>query len=105
MGVLAASADTLNKVQSIIAEQLGTDTGAVGADKKFADLGAVSLDTVEIMMALGAVRHLHRRGGRREDYHCAGGGGHDRGHEVRRCDGSLWCIAHTYPEIIVTSAP
>ena len=50
--VLAASADTLNKVQSIIAEQLGTDTGAVGADKKFADLGADSLDTVEIMMAL-----------------------------------------------------
>ena len=50
--VLAASADTLNKVQSIIAEQLGTDTGAVGAEKKFADLGADSLDTVEIMMAL-----------------------------------------------------
>ena len=50
--VLAASADTLTKVQSIIAEQLGTDTGAVGAEKKFADLGADSLDTVEIMMAL-----------------------------------------------------
>merc|ERR1711924_37230 len=41
----------------------------------------------------GAVRHLHRRGGRREDYHCAGGGGHDRGHEVRRCSLSiLHCI-------------
>ena len=50
--VLAASADTLTKVQSIIAEQLGTDAGDVGAEKKFADLGADSLDTVEIMMAL-----------------------------------------------------
>lgn len=50
--VMAASADTLTKVQSIIAEQLGTDAADVGADKKFADLGADSLDTVEIMMAL-----------------------------------------------------
>ena len=50
--VWAASAETLGKVQGIIAEQLGTDTDKVGADSKFVDLGADSLDTVEIMMAL-----------------------------------------------------
>ena len=49
---LAASAETLGKVQGIIAEQLGTDSDKVGADSKFVDLGADSLDTVEIMMAL-----------------------------------------------------
>merc|ERR1711924_93034 len=48
--VSAASADTLGKVQGIIAEQLGTDVEKIGADAKFVDLGADSLDTVEIMM-------------------------------------------------------
>jgi len=48
----AASADTLDKVRAIISEQLGTDLDAVAADAKFVDLGADSLDTVEIMMAL-----------------------------------------------------
>ncbi|CAL6409868.1 unnamed protein product [Bathycoccus prasinos] len=48
----AASGDTLDKVRGIISEQLGTDLDAVAADSKFVDLGADSLDTVEIMMAL-----------------------------------------------------
>jgi len=48
----AQSADTLDKVRAIISEQLGTDLDAVAADAKFVDLGADSLDTVEIMMAL-----------------------------------------------------
>uniref|UniRef100_A0A7S0SJN5 Acyl carrier protein n=1 Tax=Mantoniella antarctica TaxID=81844 RepID=A0A7S0SJN5_9CHLO len=48
----AAEADTLVKVRTIISEQLGTDLDAVAADAKFVDLGADSLDTVEIMMAL-----------------------------------------------------
>ena len=48
----AASTETLGKVQGIIAEQLGTDVDKVGSDVKFVDLGADSLDTVEIMMAL-----------------------------------------------------
>ena len=46
------SKETLDKVRSIISEQLGTDIDSVAADAKFVDLGADSLDTVEIMMAL-----------------------------------------------------
>jgi len=42
----------LSDVRAIIAEQLGADLDKVGPDAKFADLGADSLDTVEIMMAL-----------------------------------------------------
>ena len=38
-------------MRTIISEQLGTDLDAVAADA-FVDLGADSLDTVEIMMAL-----------------------------------------------------
>ncbi|KAK2080418.1 hypothetical protein QBZ16_000271 [Prototheca wickerhamii] len=45
-------ASVLSDVRVIIAEQLGTDVEKVNADAKFADLGADSLDTVEIMMAL-----------------------------------------------------
>ncbi|KAK9838130.1 hypothetical protein WJX81_003117 [Elliptochloris bilobata] len=45
-------ATVLEDVRSIIAEQLGTDLGKVTPDAKFVDLGADSLDTVEIMMAL-----------------------------------------------------
>ena len=48
----AQSDDTLGKVRGIISEQLGTDLDAIAADAKFVDLGADSLDTVEIMMAL-----------------------------------------------------
>ena len=42
----------LEDVRGIIAEQLGTDLEKVNPDSKFVDLGADSLDTVEIMMAL-----------------------------------------------------
>lgn len=48
----AADEDTVGKVRKIIAEQLGSDLDKVAADAKFVDLGADSLDTVEIMMAL-----------------------------------------------------
>ena len=46
------AAQVLADVQAIIAEQLGTDLNKVAPDAKFVDLGADSLDTVEIMMAL-----------------------------------------------------
>ena len=70
--------DTLEKVRTIISEQLGTDLDAVAADAKFVDLGADSLDTVEIMMALeeqfeitldeeGAGEDRHVQEGRRHD--------------------------------------
>ena len=42
----------LSDVRTIIAEQLGTTLEKVTAESKFVDLGADSLDTVEIMMAL-----------------------------------------------------
>ncbi|KAK9142128.1 hypothetical protein Syun_011528 [Stephania yunnanensis] len=48
----AAQQETLQKVQSIIAKQLSIDESAVIPETKFAELGADSLDTVEIMMAL-----------------------------------------------------
>lgn len=48
----AAAAETLQVVQSTIAKQLSVEEGAVTPETKFADLGADSLDTVEIMMAL-----------------------------------------------------
>ncbi|KAI3426654.1 Acyl carrier protein [Psidium guajava] len=47
-----AQPETLKTVQSIIAKQLSVDESTVAPDTKFADLGADSLDTVEIMMAL-----------------------------------------------------
>ena len=47
-----AMLQVLSDVRGIIAEQLGKDLDAVQQDSKFADLGADSLDTVEIMMAL-----------------------------------------------------
>ncbi|CAI5940555.1 unnamed protein product [Closterium sp. NIES-65] len=48
----AASPDTLTKVRGIIAQQLAVEVEKITADAKFVDLGADSLDTVEIMMAL-----------------------------------------------------
>ncbi|KAI3436671.1 hypothetical protein D9Q98_006087 [Chlorella vulgaris] len=48
----ADKAQVLSDVRGIIAEQLGTDLDKVAAESKFVDLGADSLDTVEIMMAL-----------------------------------------------------
>ncbi|KAL2247671.1 uncharacterized protein LOC105176643 [Sesamum indicum] len=47
-----AEPETLQVVQSTIAKQLSIDEGSVTPQTKFADLGADSLDTVEIMMAL-----------------------------------------------------
>ncbi|KAL5728529.1 hypothetical protein ACHQM5_001602 [Ranunculus cassubicifolius] len=47
-----ATAETLQTVQSMIAKQLSVEESTVTPDTKFADLGADSLDTVEIMMAL-----------------------------------------------------
>jgi len=53
--ITRATADktqVLSDVREIIAEQLGTDLEKIDASSKFVDLGADSLDTVEIMMAL-----------------------------------------------------
>jgi acyl carrier protein len=45
--------DTLAKVQEIVASQLGVDVAEVKPEASFAnDLGADSLDTVELVMAL-----------------------------------------------------
>ncbi|CDP01749.1 unnamed protein product [Coffea canephora] len=49
---LAAQPETLEIVQNTIAKQLSIDEATVTPQTKFADLGADSLDTVEIMMAL-----------------------------------------------------
>ncbi|KAA8541600.1 hypothetical protein F0562_022752 [Nyssa sinensis] len=47
-----AEPETLKIVQGIISKQLSVDESNVTPETKFADLGADSLDTVEIMMAL-----------------------------------------------------
>ena len=48
-----STADTQNKVRSIIAEQLGVKAEEVVDQASFTDdLGADSLDTVELVMAL-----------------------------------------------------
>ncbi|NJK35347.1 MAG: acyl carrier protein [Oscillatoriales cyanobacterium SM2_2_1] len=45
--------DTLKDVQEIVASQLGADINTVKPEASFAnDLGADSLDTVELVMAL-----------------------------------------------------
>lgn len=45
--------DILGKVQKIVSEQLGVDEAEVKPEANFAnDLGADSLDTVELVMAL-----------------------------------------------------
>ncbi|MDX2100215.1 MAG: acyl carrier protein [Leptolyngbyaceae cyanobacterium bins.59] len=45
--------EVFEKVQKIVAEQLGVDTAEVKPGASFAnDLGADSLDTVELVMAL-----------------------------------------------------
>ncbi|HAX79047.1 MAG TPA: acyl carrier protein, partial [Cyanobacteria bacterium UBA11372] len=45
--------DTFERVQKIVAEQLGVDAADVVPGANFAnDLGADSLDTVELVMAL-----------------------------------------------------
>ncbi|ONI15287.1 hypothetical protein PRUPE_3G035800 [Prunus persica] len=47
-----AQPETLLTVQSTIAKQLSIDESTVTPETKFVDLGADSLDTVEILMAL-----------------------------------------------------
>ncbi|CAM6125982.1 unnamed protein product [Calypogeia fissa] len=47
-----AKPETLSAVQGIIAQQLAVGVDKVVPEAKFADLGADSLDTVEIIMAL-----------------------------------------------------
>ncbi|MDJ1168328.1 acyl carrier protein [Roseofilum sp. BLCC_M154] len=47
------SDSTFEKVKSIVADQLGVDTAKITPQATFAeDLGADSLDTVELVMAL-----------------------------------------------------
>nr|YP_009244433.1 acyl carrier protein [Agarophyton chilense]AMK96675.1 acyl carrier protein [Agarophyton chilense]ASP44570.1 acyl carrier protein [Agarophyton chilense]UAD84397.1 acyl carrier protein [Agarophyton chilense] len=41
-----------DKVQNIVVNQLGVDKNKVTEDAKFASLGADSLDTVELVMAI-----------------------------------------------------
>ncbi|KAK1262963.1 hypothetical protein QJS04_geneDACA013562 [Acorus gramineus] len=47
-----AQPETLQIVQSTVAKQLSIDDSSVTPETKFADLGADSLDTVEILMTL-----------------------------------------------------
>jgi acyl carrier protein len=48
-----SEAEILDKVQKIVAEQLGVEASEVTPQASFAnDLGADSLDTVELVMAL-----------------------------------------------------
>jgi len=42
----------LEKVKSIVAEQLGVDAGEISLETSFDDLNADSLDVVELIMAL-----------------------------------------------------
>lgn len=55
----AADAETLKTVQDIIAKQLAVDSVKVLPESKFTDLGADSLDTVEIMMAIEEKFDVH----------------------------------------------
>lgn len=53
------SQTTLNKVQKIVADQLGIEPEKVKPEASFTeDLGADSLDTVELVMALEEEFHL-----------------------------------------------
>ncbi len=48
-----SQSDIFDKVKKIVAEQLSVETGTITAQSNFAnDLGADSLDTVELVMAL-----------------------------------------------------
>jgi len=50
---MAATEEVMGKVKKIIAEQLGVDEGEISNESHFIDdLGADSLDTVELVMAL-----------------------------------------------------
>jgi acyl carrier protein len=48
-----SQSEVLEKIQKIVSEQLGVDVGEVKPEANFQnDLGADSLDTVELVMAL-----------------------------------------------------
>ena len=50
---MTTETEIFEKVQKIVAEQLGVDVSEVKSEASFAnDLGADSLDTVELVMAL-----------------------------------------------------
>eukprot|EP00747_Dinoflagellata_sp_TGD_P156779 gnl/TRDRNA2_/TRDRNA2_177687_c0_seq10.p1 gnl/TRDRNA2_/TRDRNA2_177687_c0~~gnl/TRDRNA2_/TRDRNA2_177687_c0_seq10.p1 ORF type:complete len:171 (-),score=47.96 gnl/TRDRNA2_/TRDRNA2_177687_c0_seq10:260-772(-) len=49
---LIVRGDTEDKIQKMIAEQLSVDEGKITPASSFVDLGADSLDTVELLMAL-----------------------------------------------------
>ena len=50
---MASTEEVMGKVKKIIAEQLGVDEGEITNESHFIDdLGADSLDTVELVMAL-----------------------------------------------------
>jgi acyl carrier protein len=50
---MASTEEIMGKVKKIISEQLGVDEGEVSNESHFIDdLGADSLDTVELVMAL-----------------------------------------------------
>lgn len=50
---MASTEEIMGKVKKIISEQLGVDEGEVNNESHFIDdLGADSLDTVELVMAL-----------------------------------------------------
>lgn len=68
----------LRDVRIVIADQLGIELEAIPPETKFADIGADSLDTVEIMMALeekfeltldeeGACKHAFLQGAEQND--------------------------------------
>ena len=52
MHVAASNDEVFAKVQDIVAEQLSIEKDKVSETSTFADLGADSLDTVEIVMAI-----------------------------------------------------
>eukprot|EP00467_Chlorarachnion_reptans_P024476 CAMPEP_0114495846 /NCGR_PEP_ID=MMETSP0109-20121206/5442_1 /TAXON_ID=29199 /ORGANISM="Chlorarachnion reptans, Strain CCCM449" /LENGTH=144 /DNA_ID=CAMNT_0001673055 /DNA_START=55 /DNA_END=489 /DNA_ORIENTATION=+ len=52
MAVRASDSEVFEKVQDIVSEQLSIDKEKVTETSTFADLGADSLDTVEIVMAI-----------------------------------------------------
>mmetsp|Transcript_26617 Transcript_26617/g.37077 ORF Transcript_26617/g.37077 Transcript_26617/m.37077 type:complete len:144 (-) Transcript_26617:240-671(-) len=52
MNVFASNEEVFSKVQEIVSDQLSIDKEKVTETSTFADLGADSLDTVEIVMAI-----------------------------------------------------
>ena len=51
MEVVTVSASTFERVKKVVVDSLGVDADEVTADASFVDLGADSLDQVELIMA------------------------------------------------------